>query len=213
MSMALRNTKHEILKALVAILEGDDCGTITTKTIAQKTDVTESALYKHYRNKQEIFEALFVYIETTIADKITEIKVNSNTDLERVKNIFYFLVLFVENNKGFARLLTREALTINELPVIDRVNSLFENIEIEFLKLTNNKVVSNLFIVYIQGILSEFIRSKYTYIPSEYLDDIFNNIASPLDNMHLNCYNSTMRKQLILGEVHADLGPLQQAVE
>lgn len=183
MSVAIRNTKHEILKALVEILEGDDCGTITTKTIAQKTDVTESALYKHYRNKQEIFEALFVYIETTIADKITEIKVNSNTDLERVKNIFYFLVLFVENNKGFARLLTREALTINELPVIDRVNKLFENVEIEFLKLTNNKVVSNLFIVYIQGILSEFIRSKFTYIPSEHLDEIFNNIASPLDNM------------------------------
>ena len=141
--MAIRNTKHEILKALVEILEGDDLGTITTKTIAQKTDVTESALYKHYRNKQEVFEALFVYIETTIADKITEIKVNSNTDLERVKNIFYFLVLFVENNKGFARLLTREALTINELPVIERDNKLFEDIEIEFYKLTNNKVVSN----------------------------------------------------------------------
>jgi TetR/AcrR family transcriptional regulator len=183
MSVAIRNTKHEILKALVEILEGDDLGTITTKTIAQKTDVTESALYKHYRNKQEVFESLFVYIETTIADKITEIKVNSNTDLERVKNIFYFLVLFVENNKGFARLLTREALTINELPVIERVNKLFENIEIEFLKLTNNKAVSNLFIVYIQGILSEFIRSKFTYVPSENLDNIFNNIASPLDNM------------------------------
>ena len=41
--MAIRNTKHEILKALVEILEGDDLGTITTKTIAQKTDVTESA--------------------------------------------------------------------------------------------------------------------------------------------------------------------------
>ena len=183
MSVAIRNTKHEILKALVEILEGDDLGTITTKTIAQKTDVTESALYKHYRNKQEVFESLFVYIETTIADKITEIKVNSNTDLERVKNIFYFLVLFVENNKGFARLLTREALTINELPVIERVNKLFENIEIEFLKLTNNKAVSNLFIVYIQGILSEFVRSKFTYVPSENLDNIFNNIASPLDNM------------------------------
>lgn len=183
MNVAIRNTKHEILKALVEILEGDDLGTITTKTIAQKTDVTESALYKHYRNKQEVFESLFVYIETTIADKITEIKVNSNTDLERVKNIFYFLVLFVENNKGFARLLTREALTINELPVIERVNKLFENIEIEFLKLTNNKVVSNLFIVYIQGILSEFVRSKFTYVPSENLDNIFNNIALPLDNM------------------------------
>ena len=43
MIMAIRNTKHEILKALVEILEGDDLGTITTKTIAQKTDVTESA--------------------------------------------------------------------------------------------------------------------------------------------------------------------------
>ena len=96
MSVAIRNTKHEILKALVEILEGEECGKITTKTISQKTDVTESALYKHYKNKQEIFNSLYQYIEVTIADKITEIKVNSNTDLERVKNIFYFLVLFVE---------------------------------------------------------------------------------------------------------------------
>lgn len=183
MSVAIRNTKHEILQALVEILEGEECGKITTKTIAQKTDVTESALYKHYRNKQEIFNAVFEYIETTITNKITEIKVNSNTDLERVKNIFYFLVLFVEKNKGFARLLTREALSDTEQPIIDKVNKLFENIEIEFFKLTRNKVVSNLLVVYIQGILSEFIRSKFTFIPSENLDNIFNNIASPLDNM------------------------------
>ena len=51
MSVAIRNTKHEILKALIEILEAPECGKITTKTIAQKTDVTESALYKHYRNK------------------------------------------------------------------------------------------------------------------------------------------------------------------
>tara|TARA_B110000858_G_scaffold155810_1_gene178022 strand:- start:142 stop:696 length:555 start_codon:yes stop_codon:yes gene_type:complete len=183
MSVAIRNTKHEILKALVEILEGEECGKITTKTISQKTDVTESALYKHYKNKQEIFNSLYQYIEVTIADKITEIKVNSNTDLERVKNIFYFLVLFVEKNRGFARLLTRESLTIDEQHVIDKVQTLFDNIEIEFLKLTKNKAVSSLLVIYIQGILAEFVRSKFTYVPSENLDAIFNNIASPLDTL------------------------------
>ena len=183
MNVAIRNTKHEILKALIEILEAPECGKITTKTIAQKTDVTESALYKHYRNKQEIFEALFVYIETTIADKVTEIKVNSNTPLERVKNIFYFLVLFVEKNPGFARLLTREALSDTEQPIIEKVNKLFDDLEIEFLKLTNNKIMSNLLIIHIQGILSEFIRTKFQYAPSKEVDSIFNNIASPLDYM------------------------------
>jgi len=181
MTVAIRNTKHEILKALIEILEAPECGKITTKTIAQKTDVTESALYKHYKNKQEIFNALYIYIEKTIADKVTEIKVNSNTPLERVKNIFYFLVLFVEKNPGFARLLTREALSDTEQPIIEKVNKLFDDIEVEFLKLTNNKIISNLFIIHIQGILSEFVRTKFEYIPSQNLDSIFNNIASPLD--------------------------------
>jgi len=183
MNVAIRNTKHEILQALVEILESDECEKITTKTIAQKTDVTESALYKHYKNKQEIFNALFEYVETTVTNKITEIKVNSNTDLERVKNVFYFLVLFVEKNKGFARLLTREALSDTEQPIAERVNKLFTNIEIEFLKLSNNQMVSKLLVIYLQGILCEFVRSKFTFVPSKNLDNIFNNIASPLDNM------------------------------
>ena len=171
MNVAIRNTKHEILKALIEILEAPECGKITTKTIAQKTDVTESALYKHYRNKQEIFEALFVYIETTIADKVTEIKVNSNTPLERVKN------RYVQHSK----LITKEALSDTEQPIIERVNKLFDDLEIEFLKLTNNKIMSNLLIIHIQGILSEFIRTKFQYVPSKEVDSIFNNIASPLD--------------------------------
>ena len=63
-----------ILESLVKILEEEKIGKITTKVIAEKTDVTEAALYKHFRSKSEIFQELFKFIDTVMSDKLNEIK-------------------------------------------------------------------------------------------------------------------------------------------
>ena len=55
-----------ILEALVNTLEQPHMQSVTTKILAEKCDITESALYKHYKNKQEIFEQLFRHVEQTI---------------------------------------------------------------------------------------------------------------------------------------------------
>ena len=46
------NRKLMILEALVDTLEQPHMQPVTTKILAEKCDITESALYKHYKNKQ-----------------------------------------------------------------------------------------------------------------------------------------------------------------
>ena len=72
--MATVNRKHMILESLVNLLQEDDLPNITTKVLAVRSDITEPAIYKHYKSKNEIFQALFKYVEQTIIDKIYEVR-------------------------------------------------------------------------------------------------------------------------------------------
>src|SRR6056300_1637453 len=112
--MATVNRKHMILESLVNLLQEDDLPNITTKVLAVRSDITEPAIYKHYKSKNEIFQALFKYVEQTIIDKIYEVRNKPVNNLEKAKTLYYFLVLFVESNPGFARFLNRECLSIDE---------------------------------------------------------------------------------------------------
>ena len=65
-----------ILESLVDSLQEDTLPNITTKILAKKSDITEAAIYKHYKGKKEIFQELFKFIESAVVDKIYEIRNN-----------------------------------------------------------------------------------------------------------------------------------------
>ena len=43
-----------ILESLVDSLQEDTLPNITTKILAKKSDITEAAIYKHYKGKQDV---------------------------------------------------------------------------------------------------------------------------------------------------------------
>ena len=157
MNLSIVNRKQMILESLVKILEEDKIGKITTKVIAEKTDVTEAALYKHFRGKSEIFQELFKFIDTVMSDKLNEIKLVHKDPLNRTRNIFQFLILFVEKNPGFARILNREALTTDEQDIKDSVNLLLSNIEKELYVILNNERHARFVMVLVEGPYSRFV--------------------------------------------------------
>jgi len=73
MTMSQINRKQMILQSLVDILTEEQVGKITTKVIAERTQVTEAALYKHFPSKTAIFEELFNFMDVSFTDKFTEI--------------------------------------------------------------------------------------------------------------------------------------------
>ena len=91
-------------------------------------------------------------------------------------------MLFVEKNKGFARLLSREALSSNEQNVSDNVNQFFERLELvlrQLLKESENElrtqagISAQLIVTLLEGNISRFIRSKFKDSPSSYIENIW----------------------------------------
>jgi len=124
---------------------------------------------------------LFTFCDQTIFQKVGEIKKESNIDPEeKVRLIFFFFSIFLEKNKGFARILSREALGPNEQNVIDSVNQFYERLELSIKQLLSSKKDSlqlpagqsaHLITSIMEGIISRFIRNKFKEIPSNYIEN------------------------------------------
>ena len=97
-------------------------------------------------------------------------------------------MLFVEKNKGFARLLSREALSSSEQNVSDNVNQFYERFELvlrQILKEEENLktqpgISAQLIITTLEGNISRYIRSKFKESPSTYIDNIWDLLAISL---------------------------------
>ena len=176
-----KDRKQIILQSLAKLLEERDATKVTTAVLASESGITEAALYRHFPSKRSIFLELFTFCDQTIFQKVGEIKKESNIDPEeKVRLIFFFFSIFLEKNKGFARILSREALGPNEQNVIDSVNQFYERLELSIKQLLSSKKDSlqlpagqsaHLITSIMEGIISRFIRNKFKEIPSNYIEN------------------------------------------
>jgi TetR/AcrR family transcriptional regulator len=175
-----KNRKNIILQSLAELLEGASSTKITTALLAKKSNITEAALYRHFPSKRSIYAELFSYCDEAIFLKSSELKKSDLSSKEKVMNIFKFFMLFVEKNKGFARLLSREALSPSEKNVSDSVNQFYERFELTIKQILAEDVgglisqpgiSAQLITTYLEGNVSRYIRSKFKDSPSNYIDN------------------------------------------
>jgi TetR/AcrR family transcriptional regulator len=177
-----KDRKNIILQSLAGMLEERNLSKVTTAALAEKSNITEAALYRHFPSKRSIYAELFSFCDEAIFAKCNELKKSKITSKEKVKNTFMFFMVFVEKNKGFARLLSREALSSDEQNVSDAVNQFFERLELvlrqmlkedEEILRTQAGISAQLIITILEGNVSRFIRSKFKDSPSSYIENIW----------------------------------------
>ena len=161
-----KDRKQIILQSLAKLLEERDATKITTAVLASESGITEAALYRHFPSKRSIYAELFSFCDEAIFTKCNELKKSKIAAKEKVKNTYMFFMLFVEKNKGFARLLSREALSSDEQNVSDNVNQFFERLELvlrQMLKESENQlrtqagISAQLIVTVLEGNISRFI--------------------------------------------------------
>ena len=185
-----KDRKQIILQSLAKLLEERDATKITTAVLAAESGVTEAALYRHFPSKRSIFLELFTFCDQTIFQKVGEIKKDADIEaVEKVRLIFFFFAIFLEKNKGFARILSREALGPSEQNVIDSVNQFYERLELSIKQLLSVKKDSlqltagqsaHLITSIMEGIISRFIRNKFKEIPSSYIENYWSLISNSI---------------------------------
>ena len=190
--------REQILQALAIMLEEDSGKRITTAALARQVGVSEAALYRHFPSKARMFEGLIDFIEESIFARITRILDDIPDATTRCGTILSLGC--AEKNPGLARVLGGDVLTGETARLRQRVHQLFERLETQLKQVLREaelregwrtsitaSAAANLLIAQAEGRISQYVRSDFKRLPTEYWEDqwtllsgqLFRNASQP----------------------------------
>ena len=189
----LKPRQLDIMQNLAAMLGQKGPVKITTALLANQCGITEAAIYRHFPSKRKIYSGLVDFCEQNIFDLIASINSSDSDYLEKTKKILNLLVNFSEKNPGLARLLTREAFSIDETTLDERIGQMMSKIELiikqnlqKYEQTTKAKLAlptassANLLLASAEGFIQQFVRSGFQDAPSKRVKDQFEFLVNAL---------------------------------
>ena len=189
----LKPRQLDIMQNLAAMLGKKGPVKITTALLANQCGITEAAIYRHFPSKRKIYSGLVDFCEQNIFDLIATINTSDSDYLEKTKKILNLLVNFSEKNPGLARLLTREAFSIDETTLDERIGQMMSKIELiikqnlqKYEQTTKAKLAlptassANLLLASAEGFIQQFVRSGFQDAPSKRVKDQFEFLVNAL---------------------------------
>ena len=119
----------EILKALAEMLEQPKWGKITTAALAEKLDVSEAALYRHFASKAQMYEGLIEFIESSVFSVANKIAQDESDGRKQAAKLVEMLLAFAEKNPGMVRVMTGDALVGEHERLQARMNQFYDRFE------------------------------------------------------------------------------------
>jgi len=182
----LKPRQLDIMQCLAKMLGEKGPVKVTTALLASECGITEAAIYRHFPSKKKIYSGLVDFCEQNIFDLISNINSSEVDELEKVKKIITLLVSFSEKNPGLARLLTREAFSVEETSLDERIGQMMSKIELvikqnlqKYEQETKKKLAlptasaANLLLASSEGVIQQFVRSGFQDAPSKRVNDQF----------------------------------------
>ncbi|MEC7875723.1 MAG: nucleoid occlusion factor SlmA [Pseudomonadota bacterium] len=185
------NRREQILKVLTIELEKKLGSPITTSSLANSVGVSEAALYRHFASKSQMFESLITIAEDSIFVLINRILDEENDATVRCEKIIYLILAFFEKNPGITRIFIGDILLGENERLHSRVMQFFEKIESQIRQIlreanlgngprpiSNIDAVANQILIYIEGKLSQFVKSSFRKSPTEHIEVQWNVIKA-----------------------------------
>jgi TetR/AcrR family transcriptional regulator len=102
---------------------------ITTAALAEKLDVSEAALYRHFASKAQMYEGLIEFIEESLFGLINRIAAEEQSGLKQIEKTMTMLLGFAQKNPGMTRVLIGDALVYEDERLQVRINQLLDRVE------------------------------------------------------------------------------------
>jgi len=175
-----QSRKQQILQALAHMLEVCPGARITTANLAKEVGVSEAALYRHFPSKAKMFEGLLDFIEDSIFSRINIIIADTPNANAQIEKILILVLSFSEKNPGISRILNGDALTGETDRLRTRSSQIYDRLEIQIKQIIReaelreglrpaitSSAVANLISVYIEGKVSQYVRSGFKQAPTQ----------------------------------------------
>jgi TetR/AcrR family transcriptional regulator len=102
---------------------------VTTAALAARLGVSEAALYRHFASKAQMFEGLIDFIEQSLLALVRQVQEREAPGAQQAARIVTMVLHFAEKNPGMTRVMTGEALVLENERLQERMNLLFDKIE------------------------------------------------------------------------------------
>ena len=177
--------KQQILETLAAMLEKPAREKITTASLAEKLDVSEAALYRHFASKAQMFEGLIEFSEQSLFSLSNKVSAEETDGLTQVRRIVTIMLLFAEKNPGMARVLIGDALVNEDDRLQIRINQMFDRIEstlkqsfriaeTQTKRQLDPEAQANLMLCFVIGRWHQFAKSGFKRKPMELVQQQLN---------------------------------------
>ncbi len=121
--------KTQILQTLAQMLEGPAAERITTAALAARIEVSEAALYRHFKGKADMFAGLIDFTEQTLFSLINKITSEEQNGLRQTEAVINMLLGFAQKNRGMTRVLIGDALVNEDEALQARINQIHDRLE------------------------------------------------------------------------------------
>jgi len=102
-----KERKKEILQVTLSIIYNEGFYNLTIRNIARKTDISEAAIYRHFKNKKEIINKLADWVFSK--SRLWQVKSNNNY-YQSLKDIMFKLLNHLKFNPEFTSILFHEEI-------------------------------------------------------------------------------------------------------
>ncbi len=186
--------RQQILEVIARELETKPGAKLTTAALAAAVGVSESALYRHFPSKAKMFDALIEFAEDAVFGLINRILQEQPDPLQRCAQIGSVMLQFAEKNPGIARILLGDILLGENERLRARVLQFFERLETQIRQVLREATLApgpqpdralipstaNLFCALLIGLISQFVRSGFRQLPTQYWAEQWGMLARAL---------------------------------
>jgi len=97
--------RHQVVEATLALLATTPIDRITTRQIARKVGMSQPALFRHFRSREAILQAVVSHARSELERLAAQALARQDAPLEALQHFARNLLGFVERNPGMPRLL------------------------------------------------------------------------------------------------------------
>lgn len=160
--------RNVTVEAVIDLAASTNPGDITTAAIAKHMNLTQGALFRHFPNKEAIWQAVMKWVAERLMSRIEKAAEGIDSPLEAMQAIFLAHIAFVSEHPGAPRMLFGELQGAKPTPAkrlahallkqyAERLNVLFETAKSrgELPAELDNQAAATLFIGTIQGLIMQ----------------------------------------------------------
>jgi AcrR family transcriptional regulator len=114
------------VEAVVELAAEQNPGEITTAAIADRMHVTQGALFRHFANKDAIWEAVMHWVAERLLARVDRAAAEASSPLAALEAMFLAHVDFVARHPGVPRILFGELQRADDTPAKRMVRTIIE---------------------------------------------------------------------------------------